>query len=77
VEWVAALLWNRWQTSSGIRTAQAERHERLLLSLIEQCGRPVVLFVDDAHDLNSQTLVQLKRLIELVRAGPARPCPWF
>lgn len=43
--------------------AQAERRERLLLSLIEQRGRPVALFVDDAHDLNSQTLVQLKRLI--------------
>jgi type II secretory pathway predicted ATPase ExeA len=52
--------------------AQAERRERLLLSLIEQRGRPVALFVDDAHDLNGQTLVQLKRLIELVRgAGEA------
>ena len=49
--------------------AQAERRERLLLSLIEQRGRPVALFVDDAHDLNSQTLVQLKRLIELVRGA--------
>jgi len=46
---------------------QAERRERLLLSLIEQRGRPVALFVDDAHDLNSRTLVQLKRLIELIR----------
>ena len=51
---------------------QAERRERLLLSLIEQRTRPVALFVDDAHDLNSRTLVQLKRLIELVRgAGEA------
>ncbi len=49
--------------------AQAERRERLLLSLIEQRGRPVALFVDDAHDLISQTLVQLKRLIELVRGA--------
>ena len=48
---------------------QAERRERLLLSLIEQRGMPVALFVDDAHDLNSQTLVQLKRLIELVRGA--------
>jgi type II secretory pathway predicted ATPase ExeA len=52
--------------------AQAERRERLLLSLIEQRGRPVALFIDDAHDLNGQTLLQLKRLIELVRdAGEA------
>jgi len=46
---------------------QAEQRERRLLSLIGQRGRPVALFVDDAHDLNNQTLVQLKRLIELVR----------
>jgi type II secretory pathway predicted ATPase ExeA len=49
--------------------AQAERRERQLLSLIEQRGRPVVLFIDDAHDVNNQTLVQLKRLIELVRGA--------
>jgi type II secretory pathway predicted ATPase ExeA len=49
--------------------AQAERRKRQLLSLIEQRGRPVVLFIDDAHDVNSQTLVQLKRLIELVRGA--------
>jgi type II secretory pathway predicted ATPase ExeA len=48
---------------------QAERRERLLLSLIEQRGRPVALFIDDAHDLSAQTLVQLKRLIELVRGA--------
>ncbi len=48
---------------------QAERRERLLLSLIEQRGKPVALFVDDAHDLNSQTLVQLKRLIELIHGS--------
>jgi len=36
--------------------AQAERRERLLLSLIEQRGRPVALFVDDAHDLIQRKL---------------------
>lgn len=47
--------------------AQAQRRERRLLSLIERHATPVALFIDDAHDLGSQTLVDLKRLIELVR----------
>jgi type II secretory pathway predicted ATPase ExeA len=47
--------------------AQAQRRERLLLWLIERRARPVALFVDDAHDLDNQTLVELKRLIELIR----------
>lgn len=46
---------------------QPERRERKLLELIEKCHKPVVLIVDDAHDLHSQTLVGLKRLIELVQ----------
>jgi len=47
--------------------ARAQQRERRLLSLIKHRGKPVVLFVDDAHHINSQTLVQLKGLIELVR----------
>jgi type II secretory pathway predicted ATPase ExeA len=46
---------------------QAEKRERLLLSLIQKRRKPVALFVDDAHDLHNQALVQLKRLIELIR----------
>jgi type II secretory pathway predicted ATPase ExeA len=46
--------------------AQAERRERLLLSLIEQCGRPVALFADDAHGLSGDTLRELTRFIERV-----------
>jgi type II secretory pathway predicted ATPase ExeA len=45
---------------------QAEKRERLLLALIQQRGKPVALFCDEAHDLPNQTLVQLKRLIELI-----------
>jgi type II secretory pathway predicted ATPase ExeA len=47
--------------------SQPERRERKLLELIEKSHKPVVLIVDDAHDLHSQTLVGLKRLIELVQ----------
>jgi len=48
---------------------QAEKRERMLLALIEKHGKPVALFVDEAHDLHNQTLVQLKRLIELIRSA--------
>jgi type II secretory pathway predicted ATPase ExeA len=50
---------------------QAEKRERLLLSLIEKRGKPVALFIDEAHDLHHQTLIQLKRLIELIRSAGA------
>ncbi|CDN14647.1 hypothetical protein RintRC_5737 [Richelia intracellularis] len=46
---------------------QTEKRERKLLSLIQKCRKPVVLFVDDAHALHKQSLVRLKRLIEVVR----------
>ena len=34
---------------------------------MKKCRSPVALFVDDAHGLHNQTLVSLKRLVELVR----------
>jgi type II secretory pathway predicted ATPase ExeA len=46
---------------------QPEQRERKLLALIQKCRKPVVLMVDDAHNLHPQTLVGLKSLIELVR----------
>ena len=45
---------------------QPEQRERKLLALIQRCRKTVVLFVDEAHDLHSSTLVRIKRLIELV-----------
>ena len=47
--------------------SMSERRERHLLELIKKARTPVALFVDDAHGLHSQTLVRLKRLVELVR----------
>ena len=44
-----------------------ELRERKLLALIQKCRKPVVLFVDEAHDIHPSTLVKIKRLIELVR----------
>jgi type II secretory pathway predicted ATPase ExeA len=46
---------------------QPEQRERKLLALIQKCRKPVVLLVDEAHDLHNRTLVGIKRLIELVR----------
>ncbi len=49
--------------------SNSEKRERLLLSLIQKSRSTVALFVDDAHGLHSNTLVSLKRLIELVRSN--------
>jgi len=49
--------------------SQAEQRERKLLELVKKQDKPIVLFIDEAHDLSSQTLISLKRLIELVYSG--------
>ena len=46
---------------------QPERRERALRDLIRKRQKPIALFIDDAHDLHSKTLIGLKRLIEVVR----------
>ena len=46
-----------------------ELRDRALRNLVRKRKKPVVLFVDDAHDLNRNTLIALKRLIELVEGG--------
>lgn len=45
---------------------QAEQRERKLLELVKKQDKPIVLFIDKVHDLASQTLISLKRLIELM-----------
>lgn len=42
-----------------------ERRDRQLQELIVKSKKPIVMLVDEAHDLNSNTLVGLKRLVEL------------
>jgi type II secretory pathway predicted ATPase ExeA len=48
---------------------QGEKRERGLQELFRQGKKPVVLLVDEAHDLHSHTLRGLKRLIEVVQDG--------
>ena len=51
---------------------QPERRERALRDLIKKRQKPIALFIDDAHDLHSKTLIGLKRLIEVVRDSGGR-----
>src|SRR5438270_2191852 len=37
------------------------------MRVIHRCAKPIALFVDDAHDLYSQTLLAVKRFGELMR----------
>ncbi|KVT51492.1 AAA family ATPase [Burkholderia ubonensis] len=48
---------------------QTEKRERALRTLIRKRKKPVVLFIDDAHQLHPKMLVGLKRLMEIVRDG--------
>jgi type II secretory pathway predicted ATPase ExeA len=48
---------------------QPEKRERLLQELFRKRKKPVVLFIDEAHDLHGSTLTGLKRLMEIVQAG--------
>jgi type II secretory pathway predicted ATPase ExeA len=48
---------------------QPEKRERALQALIKKRGKPIALFVDEAHDLHAKTLIGLKRLIEVVQDG--------
>lgn len=46
--------------------AQSEKRERKLVELISKRKKPVVLLVDEAHNLKRKTLIDLKLLSELV-----------
>jgi type II secretory pathway predicted ATPase ExeA len=46
-----------------------EKRERELCELIKTSKKPVVLIVDEAHELYSQTLTKIKRLIEMVEGS--------
>ncbi|MGD9209397.1 MAG: hypothetical protein PVI90_01405 [Desulfobacteraceae bacterium] len=48
---------------------QPEKRERKLQEPVRKQKRPVALFVDEAHDLHGNTLVGLKKLMEVVQDG--------
>ena len=49
--------------------AQPERREHLLQEMVSKARKPVVLFIDEAHDIHDHTLNGLKRLMEVIAAG--------
>jgi type II secretory pathway predicted ATPase ExeA len=51
----------------GKLPTQAETRERKLQGLIKEINKPVVLFIDEAHDLHPRTLIGLKHLMETVQ----------
>ena len=53
----------------GKISTQTEKRERKLQALIKEIGKPIILFIDEAHDLHSRTLIGLKHLIETVQDG--------
>lgn len=44
----------------------SEKRERELILLIKKYKKPVVLVIDEAHDIHGKTLIALKRIVELV-----------
>lgn len=48
----------------GELPSKTEKSERALMRVMQRCQKPIVLFVDDGHDLHSHTLRSLKQMIE-------------
>lgn len=69
---IAALFYDLAQDKQMQIPKQGERRERELQELVKKGKRPVALFIDEAHDLNGQTLIGLKRLMEVVEDAGGR-----
>lgn len=68
---IAALFYDLHRSDKVFIPTQGERKERALIDLIRQERRPVVLIVDEAHDLPLQTFKDIKRVSEIVSDGGA------
>ena len=66
---IAALFYDLSPDKDPKIPTQGERRERDLRKLVSRGRKPVVLFVDEAHDLHGKTLTGLKRLMEVVSDG--------
>lgn len=65
-----ALFYDLTKTDKNFKVpTQGEKRERQLLELIKKHRKPVAFFIDEAHDIHSQTLTALKRIIEVVAHG--------
>lgn len=62
-----ALFYDLSQKEKNIKVpTQNEKRERELIELMKKHKKPVVLFIDEAHDLHGSTLIGLKRIVEAV-----------
>ncbi len=68
---IAALFYDL-ATDKKVQIPKGEQRERALRELVRKNKRPVALFVDEAHDLNGHTLIELKRLMEVIEDGDGR-----
>ena len=68
---ITALFYDLFPEKEPKIPAQSEYRERALRDLVRKSKKPVVLFVDEAHDLHHKTLRGLKRLCEVVADGGA------
>jgi type II secretory pathway predicted ATPase ExeA len=59
-----ALYYDLATEKDGDLTSKTEKSERALIRVMRRCQKPIVLFVDDGHDLHAQTLRGLKQMIE-------------
>ena len=66
---IAALFYDLSREKEPKIPSQGEKRERELQKLVARSGKPVALFVDEAHDLHGKTLNGLKRLMEVIARG--------
>ncbi len=67
-----ALYYDLATEKDGDLPSKTEKSERALMRVMRRCQKPIVLFVDDGHDLHGQTLRGLKQLIEKTTRRGAR-----
>ena len=66
---IAALFYDLSREKEVTIPTQGEKRERELRKLVLRSGKPVALFIDEAHDLHGRTLNGLKRLMEVIARG--------
>ncbi len=61
-----ALFYDLRPGERAVKIPQSEKRERELTSLTKKKKKSVVFFIDEAHDIHGQTLISLKRVVEIV-----------
>lgn len=67
-----ALYYDLATDKDGDLPGKTEKSERAFMKVMRRCQKPIVLFVDDGHDVHGQTLRGLKQLIEKTSRRGAR-----